>query len=240
MNFKDPPQETLKKTKTLGELKGAGYKPKSIKKELRDNLMVKLRDNENPFVGIWGYEETVIPDLERAILSMHNINFLGLRGQAKTKIARLMVNLLDEYIPVINGSELNDDPLNPLSKYGKELVLEQGDQTPIRWMHRTERYSEKLATPDVSVADLIGDVDPIKAASLKLNYADERVIHYGLIPRSHRGIFVINELPDLQARIQVALFNILQEGDIQIRGFKLRLPLDIQFVFTANPEDYTN
>ncbi|MCK5703819.1 MAG: sigma 54-interacting transcriptional regulator [Cyclobacteriaceae bacterium] len=240
MNFKDPPQETLQKTKTLGELKGAGYKPKSIKKELRDNLMVKLRDNENPFVGIWGYEETVIPDLERAILSMHNINFLGLRGQAKTKIARLMVNLLDEYIPVINGSELNDDPLNPLSKYGKELVLEQGDQTPIRWMHRTERYSEKLATPDVSVADLIGDVDPIKAASLKLNYADERVIHYGLIPRSHRGIFVINELPDLQARIQVALFNILQEGDIQIRGFKLRLPLDIQFVFTANPEDYTN
>ncbi|MCK5367722.1 MAG: sigma 54-interacting transcriptional regulator, partial [Cyclobacteriaceae bacterium] len=240
MNFKDPPQETLQKTKTLGELKGAGYKPKSIKKELRDNLMVKLRDNENPFVGIWGYEETVIPDLERAILSMHNINFLGLRGQAKTKIARLMVNLLDEYIPVINGSELNDDPLNPLSKYGKELVLEQGNQTPIRWMHRTERYSEKLATPDVSVADLIGDVDPIKAASLKLNYADERVIHYGLIPRSHRGIFVINELPDLQARIQVALFNILQEGDIQIRGFKLRLPLDIQFVFTANPEDYTN
>ncbi|MCK5471154.1 MAG: sigma 54-interacting transcriptional regulator [Cyclobacteriaceae bacterium] len=240
MNFKDPPQEMLQKTKTLGELKGAGYKPKSIKKELRDNLMVKLRDNENPFVGIWGYEETVIPDLERAILSMHNINFLGLRGQAKTKIARLMVNLLDEYIPVINGSELNDDPLNPLSKYGKELVLEQGDQTPIRWMHRTERYSEKLATPDVSVADLIGDVDPIKAASLKLNYADERVIHYGLIPRSHRGIFVINELPDLQARIQVALFNILQEGDIQIRGFKLRLPLDIQFVFTANPEDYTN
>ncbi|MCK5277690.1 MAG: sigma 54-interacting transcriptional regulator, partial [Cyclobacteriaceae bacterium] len=240
MNFKDPLQEMLQKTKTLGELKGAGYKPKSIKKELRDNLMVKLRDNENPFVGIWGYEETVIPDLERAILSMHNINFLGLRGQAKTKIARLMVNLLDEYIPVINGSELNDDPLNPLSKYGKELVLEQGDQTPIRWMHRTERYSEKLATPDVSVADLIGDVDPIKAASLKLNYADERVIHYGLIPRSHRGIFVINELPDLQARIQVALFNILQEGDIQIRGFKLRLPLDIQFVFTANPEDYTN
>lgn len=240
MNFKDIPQEKLQKIQTLGELKGAGYQPISIKKELRHNLIQKLRKNENSFEGIWGYDETVIPDLERAILSMHNINFLGLRGQAKTKIARLMVNLLDEYIPVINGSELNDDPLNPLSKYGKELVLEHGDHTPIHWMHRTERYSEKLATPDVSVADLIGDVDPIKAATLKLNYADERVIHYGLIPRSHRGIFVINELPDLQARIQVALFNILQEGDIQIRGFKLRLPLDIQFVFTANPEDYTN
>lgn len=240
MNFKDIPQEKLQKIQTLGELKDAGYQPISIKKELRHNLIQKLRKNENSFEGIWGYDETVIPDLERAILSMHNINFLGLRGQAKTKIARLMVNLLDEYIPVINGSELNDDPLNPLSKYGKELVLEHGDHTPIHWMHRTERYSEKLATPDVSVADLIGDVDPIKAATLKLNYADERVIHYGLIPRSHRGIFVINELPDLQARIQVALFNILQEGDIQIRGFKLRLPLDIQFVFTANPEDYTN
>jgi magnesium chelatase subunit I len=240
MNFKDIPQETLQKIKTLGELKGSGYQPISIKKELRNNLMLKLRNNENPFEGIWGFEETVIPDLERAILSMHSINFLGLRGQAKTKIARLMVNLLDEYIPVIDGAELNDDPLNPISKYGKALVLEHGDHTPIHWMHRVERYSEKLATPDVSVADLIGDVDPIKAASMKLNYADERVIHYGLIPRSHRGIFVINELPDLQARIQVALFNILQEGDIQIRGFKLRLPLDIQFVFTANPEDYTN
>ncbi|RYF55335.1 MAG: magnesium chelatase, partial [Cytophagaceae bacterium] len=190
--------------------------------------------------GIWGYEETVIPDVERAILSMHHINLLGLRGQAKTRIARLMVNLLDEYIPVVDGSELNDDPLKPLSRFAHDLIAQHGDATPIAWMHRSDRYTEKLATPDVSVADLIGDVDPIKAATLKLPYSDERTIHFGLIPRSHRCIFVINELPDLQARIQVSLFNILQEGDIQIRGFKLRLPLDIQFVFTANPEDYTN
>jgi magnesium chelatase subunit I len=171
---------------------------------------------------------------------MHNINLLGLRGQAKTRIARQMTALLDEYVPVIKGAELNDDPLNPISRFGFDQIAEHGDQTEIAWMHRDERYAEKLATPDVSIADLIGDVDPIKAASLKLPYSDERVIHYGLVPHSHRGIFVINELPDLQARIQVALFNILQEGDIQIRGFKLRLPLDIQFVFTANPEDYTN
>lgn len=240
MKYKKIPNNELRKINTLGELKDLGYQPFSIKEELRNNLVSKLKTSENPFEGIWGFDETVIPDIERAILSMHNINLLGLRGQAKTKIARLMVNLLDEYIPFIEGSELNDDPINPLSKYGKETILELGDQTPVSWLHRSERYTEKLATPDVSVADLIGDVDPIKAASMKLNYADERVIHYGLIPRSHRGIFVINELPDLQARIQVALFNILQEGDIQIRGFKLRLPLDIQFVFTANPEDYTN
>jgi magnesium chelatase subunit I len=178
--------------------------------------------------------------VERAILSRHNINLLGLRGQAKTRIARQLVNLLDEYVPVVKNSELNDDPLNPLSSFAKNLIQEKGDETEIDWWHRNERYTEKLATPDVSVADLIGDVDPIKAATLKLSYNDERVIHYGLIPRSNRSIFVINELPDLQARIQVSLFNILQEGDIQIRGFKLRLPLDIQFVFTANPEDYTN
>ncbi len=240
MNFRDISIDKLQQLKTLGELRGAGYQPVSIKKELRNNLIIKLQKNENPFEGIWGYDETVIPDIERAVLSMHNINFLGLRGQAKTRIARLMVNLLDEFIPVIYGSELNDDPMNPISGYGKKTIAEHGNQTQISWMHRSERYSEKLATPDVSIADLIGDVDPIKAASLKLNYADERVIHYGLIPRSHRGIFVINELPDLQARIQVALFNILQEGDIQIRGFKIRLPLDIQFIFTANPEDYTS
>lgn len=225
---------------TLGKLKASGYQPKSIKQELRDNLITKLKNKETVFEGIWGYEETVIPDLERAILSEHNINLLGLRGQAKTRLARLMVQLLDEYVPVIEGSELNDDPLRPLSRYGIDLVTQKGDDTPIAWLHKNDRYTEKLATPDVSVADLIGDVDPIKAATLKLPYSDERVIHYGLIPRSHRGIFVINELPDLQARIQVALFNILQEGDIQIRGFKIRLPLDIQFVFTANPEDYTN
>ena len=226
--------------KTLGELKRSGYSPKSIKDELRGNLIAKLKQKEPVFAGIWGYEETVIPDLERAILAGHDINLLGLRGQAKTRLARLMVNLLDEYVPVIDGSELNDDPLQPLSKYGRDKVDELGDATPITWLYREERYTEKLATPDVSVADLVGDVDPIKAATLRLPYSDERVIHFGLIPRSNRCIFVINELPDLQARIQVSLFNILQEGDIQIRGFKLRLPLDIQFVFTANPEDYTN
>lgn len=225
---------------TLGQLKAAGYKSRTIKEELRANLIVKLTKKEKVFEGIWGYEETVIPDVERAILAGHDINFLGLRGQAKTRLARLMVSLLDEYIPIVAGSELNDDPLAPLSRYGKDRVAELGDNTPIAWLHRDERYTEKLATPDVSIADLIGDVDPIKAASLKLPYSDERVIHFGLIPRANRGLFVINELPDLQARIQVALFNILQEGDIQIRGFRLRLPLDLQFVFTANPEDYTN
>ncbi len=240
MSYKNLSSQALLSIQTLGELKAAGYTPKSIKQELRDNLIVKLRNKEQVFEGIWGYEDTVIPDIERAILSQHHINLLGLRGQAKTRIARLMVNLLDEYIPVVEGSELNDDPLQPLSRFAKDLIDEQGDATPVAWVHRSERYTEKLATPDVSVADLIGDADPIKAATLKLPYSDERVIHFGLIPRAHRGIFVINELPDLQARIQVSLFNILQEGDIQIRGFKLRLPLDIQFVFTANPEDYTN
>ncbi len=225
---------------TLGQLKAAGYQPESIKDELRRNLIAKMRSGEPVFPGIYGYEDTVIPDVERAILSRHHINLLGLRGQAKTRIARLMVYLLDEYIPVVEGSELNDDPLQPLSRFAVDLIAEKGDDTPVTWLHREERYTEKLATPDVSVADLIGDADPIKAATLKLPYSDERVIHFGLIPRSHRSIFVINELPDLQARIQVSLFNILQEGDIQIRGFKLRLPLDIQFVFTANPEDYTN
>ncbi|MBO0930610.1 magnesium chelatase [Fibrella aquatilis] len=225
---------------TLGELKAAGYQPRAIKQELRENLIQKIKAKEAVFPGIWGYEETVIPDVERAILSMHHINLLGLRGQAKTRIARLMVNLLDEYIPVVAGSELNDDPMQPLSRFALDLIAQHGDATPVSWMHRNDRYTEKLATPDVSVADLVGDVDPIKAATLKLPYSDERTIHFGLIPRSHRCIFVINELPDLQARIQVSLFNILQEGDIQIRGFKLRLPLDIQFVFTANPEDYTN
>lgn len=226
--------------KTVGQLKGAGYVSKTIKEELRANLIGRLKNKETVFAGIWGYEETVIPDLERAILAGHDVNLLGLRGQAKTRLARLMVNLLDEYIPVIEGSELNDDPLNPISRYGIDKINESGDDTKISWLHRDQRYTEKLATPDVSIADLVGDVDPIKAASLKLPYSDERVIHFGLIPRSNRCIFVINELPDLQARIQVALFNILQEGDIQIRGFKIRLPLDIQFVFTANPEDYTN
>lgn len=226
--------------KNLGELKKSDYKSRSIKEELRANLLNNIKAGKNSFEGIHGYEHTVIPELERAILSKHNINLLGLRGQAKTRLARLMVQLLDEWIPVVEGSELNDDPLKPLSRYAQELIAEKGDDTPIVWMHREERFAEKLATPDVTVADLIGDVDPIKAANLKLSYADDRVLHFGMIPRANRCIFVINELPDLQARIQVALFNILQEGDIQIRGFKLRLPLDLQFVFTANPEDYTN
>jgi magnesium chelatase subunit I len=229
-----------KDIKTLGELKRSGYVSRGIKDELRENLIRKIQTKEPLFIGIVGFEDTVIPELERAILSRHNINLLGLRGQAKTRIARQMTEFLDEYMPIIEGSELNDDPLAPISNYGKELIAKHGDDTPIAWLHRSERYVEKLATPDVSIADLIGDIDPIKAANLKLSYADERVIHYGIIPRSNRCIFVINELPDLQARIQVSLFNILQEGDIQIRGFKLRLLLDIQFLFTANPEDYTN
>ena len=226
--------------KTLGELKKSAYKSRSVKDELRQNLILQLQKKEGGFEGIIGFEDTVIPDLQTAILSRHNILLLGLRGQAKTRIARLMVNLLDEYVPYIEGSELFDDPFNPISWYAHNELNTKGDATPIAWLHRSERYTEKLATPDVTVADLIGDVDPIKAATMKLHYSDERVIHFGLIPRAHRGIFVINELPDLQARIQVSLFNILQEKDIQIRGFKLRLPLDIQFVFTANPEDYTN
>ncbi|MGK7389547.1 MAG: magnesium chelatase [Candidatus Cyclobacteriaceae bacterium M2_1C_046] len=230
----------IKNIKTLGELKASGYKVRSVKEELRENLIHQMQEGKSVFDGIYGYEETVIPDIERAILSRHDINFLGLRGQAKTRIARLMTNLLDEYVPIVSGSEMNDDPLNPLSRYARDLIKEKGDDTPVEWLHRNDRYTEKLATPDVSIADLIGDVDPIKAATLRLPYSDERVIHFGLIPRAHRGIFVINELPDLQARIQVALFNILQEGDVQIRGFRLRLPLDLMFVFTANPEDYTN
>lgn len=226
--------------KSLGALKASGYKSKSIKDELRDNLVYALTKEIKVFNGIHGFDDTVIPDIERAILSKHHILLLGLRGQAKTKLARLLVNLLDEYIPIVEGSEILDDPYHPLSPFAKEKINTLGDETPIKWIHRDDRYVEKLATPDVSIADLIGDVDPIKAATLKLPYADERVIHYGLIPRANRSIFVINELPDLQPRIQVSLFNILQEGDLQIRGFKVRLPLDIQFLFTANPEDYTN
>jgi len=230
----------IQKIKTLGDLKKSDYVSRSIKEEVRSNLISRLEKKETSYEGIIGFDDTVIPDIERALLSKHNILLLGLRGQAKTRIARLTTKLLDEYIPVITGSDLNDDPLNPISSSALDLIKEHGDKTPISWIHRDERYIEKLATPDVSIADLIGDVDPIKAATLKLPYSDPRVIHYGLIPRSHRSIFVLNELPDLQARIQVSLFNILQEGDIQIRGFKLRLPLDILFVFTANPEDYTN
>ena len=226
--------------KTLGELVKSGYQSISIKDELRNNLREKIKSGKPVFEGVHGFENTVIPELERAILSRHNINLLGLRGQAKTRLARKMIELLDEYMPIVAGSEINDDPLSPISRFAKDLIAEKGDETPIAWVHRSQRFSEKLATPDVTVADLIGDIDPIKAANLKLSYADDRVIHFGMIPRANRCIFVINELPDLQARIQVSLFNILQEGDIQIRGFKLRMPLDMQFIFTANPEDYTN
>ena len=237
---KESNKMNYQKIKTLGELKKANYVQKGIKDELRENLIYHIQNKINVFEGIYGYELTVIPELERAILSRHNINLLGLRGQAKTRIARLMVNLLDEYIPYVEGSEIYDDPMAPISRASIELINKMGDKTPISWLHRSDRFAEKLATPDVTVADLIGDIDPIKAANLKLSYADDRVIHYGMIPRANRCIFVINELPDLQARIQVSLFNILQEGDVQIRGFKLRLELDIQFIFTANPEDYTN
>jgi magnesium chelatase subunit I len=230
----------LTQIKTLGALEKTGYVSRSIKDELRNNLIDKIKNKQPIFEGIIGYEDTVVPQLKNAILAKHAINLLGLRGQAKTRIARSMVDLLDEYIPVIAGSPINDDPFCPISSYGKALKAEKGADLPIEWLHRNDRFYEKLATPDVTVADLIGDIDPIKAATQKLTYADEGVIHYGMIPRANRSIFVINEIPDLQARIQVALFNILQEGDVQIRGFKMRLPLDVQFVFTANPEDYTN
>ena len=228
------------KIKTLKELKSSGYKAIGIKDEMKKNLRLNLSKGVSTFEGIHGYEDSVIPDLERAILSGHNINLLGLRGQAKTRLARQLTNLLDDWIPIISGSEINDDPLDPISYYGKERIKELGDETPIEWIPKEDRFFEKLATPDVTVADLIGDIDPIKAASLKLSYSDPRVIHFGMIPRAHRCIFVLNELPDLQARIQVSLFSILQEKEIQIRGFKLRLPINVQFLFTANPEDYTN
>ena len=228
------------KIKTLKELKSSGYKAVGIKDEMKKNLRLNLSKGVSTFEGIHGYEDSVIPDLERAILSGHNINLLGLRGQAKTRLARQLTNLLDDWIPIISGSEINDDPLDPISYYGKQRIKELGDETPIEWIPKEDRFFEKLATPDVTVADLIGDIDPIKAASLKLSYSDPRVIHFGMIPRAHRCIFVLNELPDLQARIQVSLFSILQEKEIQIRGFKLRLPINVQFLFTANPEDYTN
>jgi len=225
---------------TLKDLKDSGYVSLDIKDEMIKNLKNNLSNGVSTFEGIYGYDDSVIPDLERAILSKHNINLLGLRGQAKTRLARQLTNLLDEWIPIVKGSEINDDPFNPISHFAKNKILELGDATPIDWVSRNDRFFEKLATPDVTVADLIGDIDPIKAATLKLSYSDPSVIHFGMIPRANRCIFVLNELPDLQARIQVSLFSILQEKEIQIRGFKIRLPIELQFLFTANPEDYTN
>jgi len=230
----------MSKPSTIGELKKSGYKIVSVKDEMRRNLIRKLKEKENIFPGIIGYEKTVIPELIHAVLAKHDFILLGLRGQAKTRILRSLITLLDDEIPVIKDAPLNDNPFAPISRVAIDIVDRLGDDTPIEWLRREERYGEKLATPDVTVADLIGDIDPIKAATQKLHYADERVMHFGVIPRSNRGIFAINELPDLQPRIQVSLFNILEEKDFQIRGFNVRIPLDILVVFSANPEDYTN
>lgn len=231
------PHHTIK---TLGQLKASGWISRPVKAELRENMIRKIQLKEALFPGIYGYDTTVIPQIKHAILARHDILLLGLRGQAKTRLLRSLVNFLDEYLPMIEGSELRDDPYQPLSPHGKQMIAQYGDDTPIEWIHRSQRYVEKLATPDTTVADLVGDIDPIKAANRKLDLSSEFVIHYGLVPRSNRGLFAINELPDLQPRIQVALLNIMQERDIQIRGFNLRFPMDVALVFSANPEDYTN
>lgn len=225
--------------RTLGELRQSGYQPVSVKQELRRNLIGKLRRGETLFPGILGYDETVLPQIEHAILSQHDMLFLGLRGQGKTRMLRMLVTLLDEAIPVVAGSEIQDDPLAPLSRYARDLVAVKGDDTPVEWIGRDRRYHEKLATPDVTIADLIGEVDLVKHAEGR-HLSSEDVMHFGLIPRSHRGIFCMNELPDLSPKIQVGLFNVLEERDVQIRGFTVRLPLDLCLVFSANPEDYTN
>ncbi|MGI8555168.1 MAG: magnesium chelatase [Pyrinomonadaceae bacterium] len=227
------------KARTLGELKSSGYKPRSVKDEMRANLIGKLKSGEKLFQGIVGYEESVIPQLVNAILSKHNLILLGTRGQAKSRIIRQLTELLDEEIPIIKGSEINDNPFKPLSAFGKQQVEENGDETKIDWVKRDQRFVEKLATPDVTIADIIGDIDPIKAAKGGHLLSDELTIFYGLLPRANRGIFAINELPDLAGKIQVGLFNIMQEGDVQIKGFPVRLPLDVMLVFSANPEDYT-
>ena len=225
--------------KNLGELKESNYRRVSVKDEMRGNLVRKLRAGEKLFPGIVGYDETVVPQIVNAILARHNLILLGLRGQAKSRIIRQLTDLLDESIPVIAGSEVNDDPFHPISAYGRQMVELQGDATPVIWVERDSRFVEKLATPDVTIADIIGDVDPIKAAKGGHLLSDELTIHYGLLPRANRGIFAINELPDLAGKIQVGLFNIMQEGDVQIKGYPVRLPLDVMLVFSANPEDYT-
>lgn len=224
---------------TLGELRSSGYKVKTVKQEMRSNLIEKMRKGEELFPGIIGYDETVIPQLQNAILSGQDVIFLGERGQAKSRLIRSLTSLLDEAMPVVFGSEINDDPYNPISKYAKDLVAEMGDATPIEWVGRDRRYGEKLATPDITIADLIGEVDPIRVAEGRY-LSDELTIHYGMIPRTNRGIFALNELPDLAERIQVGLFNIMEERDIQIRGYQIRLDLDVFLVSSANPEDYTN
>ena len=229
----------MSRPQTLGELKSAGYHTRSVKDEIRTNLIAKLKSGEALFPGVVGYDDSAIPQIINALLAKHNFILLGLRGQAKSRILRALTDLLDAEIPAIAGSEINDDPLAPLSAFGKQLIAENGDMTPINWIHRDARYVEKLATPDVTIADIIGDVDPIKAARGGHILGDEMTIHFGLLPRANRGIFAINELPDLAAKIQVGLFNILQEGDIQIKGYPVRLPLDVMLVFSANPEDYT-
>src|SRR6202008_4723793 len=225
--------------RTLRELRAARYQTLSVKDELRHNLIKKLRTGEKLFPGIVGYQDTVIPQLINAILSRHNVILLGLRGQAKSRIIRLLTDLLDDRIPIIAGSEVNDDPFRPISAYGRQMLSHNGGATPIEWIGRDARFVEKLATPDVTVADIIGDVDPIKAAKGGHLLSDELTIHYGLLPRANRGVFAINELPDLAGKIQVVLFNIMQEGDVQIKGYPVRLPIDVAMVFTANPEDYT-
>jgi magnesium chelatase subunit I len=230
----------MSRPRTLRDLEASGYRSRSVKDELRANLVARLRSGARLFPDIVGYETTVEPQIVNALLSRHDFILLGLRGQAKTRLLRSLTQFLDEWIPAIEGCPLNSDPSAPLTHHARALLESRGEDTPIRWLHRDERYQEKLATPDVTIADLIGDIDPIKAATLRLDYSDERVIHYGIIPRTHRGIFAINELPDLQPRIQVGLLNILEEKDFQIRGFPVRIPLDVLMVFSANPEDYTN
>jgi len=225
---------------TLGQLRESGWRSRTVKQELRDNLVARLRTKAPIFPGIVGYDDTVIPQVVNAILAGHDFILLGLRGQAKTRILRGLADLLDAEIPAVAGSEIRDDPLNPVEERTRRMLAEMGDALPIEWIPRADRYREKLATPDVTIADLIGDVDPIKAATRKLTLADPEVVHYGILPRANRGIFAVNELPDLAARIQVGLLNILEEGDVQIRGFPVRLALDVQLVFSANPEDYTN
>ncbi|HEX8177362.1 MAG TPA: hypothetical protein VF543_19895 [Pyrinomonadaceae bacterium] len=229
----------MEQAKTLGELRESGWRVTSVKDEMRRNLVRKLRAGERLFPGIVGYDETVVPQIINAILARHNIILLGLRGQAKSRIIRQLTDLLDERIPIIAGSEINDNPFQPISAYGRQQLELHGDMTRVEWVERDARFVEKLATPDVTIADIIGDVDPIKAAKGGHLLSDELTIHYGLLPRANRGIFAINELPDLAGKIQVGLFNIMQEGDVQIKGYPVRLPLDVMLVFSANPEDYT-